>query len=152
VLPLQILMFGLVFSFLSFPVGALLNACNKQSTQTTIVFFVLVANVILNLILIPRYTVIGAAISATVANILLTLVGYYFTSKLTKISHGFILKAFLQVLLASLVMATIVWQVNLYWHYLIAIIVGALTYTLCLFIFKIINQEQIKEALILIKK
>lgn len=152
ILPLQILLLGLVFSFLSFPVGALLNACNKQRTQTTIVFIVLVVNVVLNILLIPHYTVVGAAISATIGNALLTIIGYYFTKKLAKISHWFILKSFLQTLISAIIMGLVVWQVNLHWHYLMAITTGGLTYVVCLFLFKAVDRGQIKEAITLIKK
>jgi len=152
ILPLQILMAGLVFSFLSFPVGALLNACNKQSTQTIIVFAVLIINIVLNLILIPHYTIIGAAVSATVGNALLTLIGYFFARRLAPVSHWFIGKSLLQTLLASAIMGLAVWQINFHWHYLMAIVGGGVVYSVCLFLFQVINKEQIKEAVLILKK
>jgi len=70
-LPLQVLLAGLVFSYISFPIGAFLNACNRQATQTAIVFFVMILNIALNFFLIPRYGVVGAAVSALAGNFVL---------------------------------------------------------------------------------
>ena len=58
VLPLQILMVSLVFLFLSGPVSTLLNACDRQVTQTGIIGFVAITNITLNIFLIPRFGVV----------------------------------------------------------------------------------------------
>lgn len=152
ILPLQILILGLIFSFVSFPIGAFLNATNRQTTQTIIVFCVLVLNVVLNIILIPQYGVIGAAISATVGNVLLTAVGYYFISRSSNISHKFISLTFLQVLVAGVIMGLAVWQINIYANYLVAILGGALIYLVALFGVRGMTIPQIKEAFNLLKK
>jgi len=147
ILPLQILVVSLIFSFLSFPVGALLNACNRQNTQTTITFFVLLSNVILNLILIPKIGIIGSAISATFGNILLTLFGYFFVHKVTTVSNYNISKIFLTLLFCALVMGGVVGLVNYKFNFLIAIIGGAITYVGMLFLTKSVTREQIRDIL-----
>ena len=152
VLPLKILMISLIFSFLGFPIGAFLNACNRQGTQTTIVFGVLVLNVILNLLLIPIYGVVGAALAAAIGNIALTVLGYGFMSKIAKLPHQLLVKDFFSLLFSALIMGLAVWAVNLKTHYLLAIMVGVLAYPAMLFITKSITINQIKEAFLLIKK
>jgi len=54
ILPLRILLVGLIFSFISFPLASLLNAVNRQGTQTGIMATVMVVNLILNILLIPK--------------------------------------------------------------------------------------------------
>lgn len=152
ILPLQILLAGLVFSYISFPIGAFLNACNKQVTQTVIVAGVMVINIILNLLLIPRFGVVGAAISALVGNIILAKVGYWIVPKITKVSHWFIFKTNLQLLVSVIVMGLLVWFVNTKVHFVWAILAGALVYLVMLFITRAVTREQIKEAYLLIKK
>ncbi len=71
VLPLQILIFSLIFAFLYWPCGSLLNACDRQAHNTAIMGLTMVSNVILNVILIPRFAAPGAATAALIGNGLL---------------------------------------------------------------------------------
>jgi O-antigen/teichoic acid export membrane protein len=152
ILPLKILLAGLVFSYISFPIGAFLNACNKQVTQTIIVAVVMIINIILNIILIPKYGVIGAAISALVGNIILAKIGYWIIPQVTKISHWFITKTILQVILSASVMGILVWFINFKMHFVFAIFAGVLIYPVMLFITRALTKKEIKKAFILIKK
>lgn len=151
ILPLQILMISLIFSFLSFPIGAFLNACNRQGTQTAIIFFILALNVILNFILIPIYGVAGAAVSALAGNILLTVIGYVFVQRISKLSNLRLFKDFFWLLISACIMGLAAWYVNQYAHYLIAIAVGAIVYPAMLFITRAVTKEQVKEVVALIK-
>lgn len=152
ILPLKILLISLIFSFISFPLGAFLNACNKQSTQTAIVFVVMVLNILLNLLLIPIFGVVGASVSALTGNILLTIFGYYFVSKISIVSYRSLLFTVSQLLLSVIVMGLTVWFVNSKFHYIIAIVAGAIVYPFMLFITKSITKSQIIEAFSLIKR
>jgi O-antigen/teichoic acid export membrane protein len=152
VLPLQILLIGLIFSFISFPLGSFLNACNKQISQTVIVFFIMVINIISNLILIPRLGVVGAALSALVGNFCLVLFSFFVVPKIAKVSYSFIIKNLVQVILSAGVMGLAVWYTNLHFHYIIAILIGGIVYVALLFVFRVITKEQLKEAYLLINK
>jgi O-antigen/teichoic acid export membrane protein len=152
ILPLKILLAGLVFSYLSFPIGAFLNACNRQVTQTIIVFVVMVLNIVLNVILIPIYGVVGAAIAALCGNILLTVAGYMIIPSITKVSHWFFVKSIFQLVIATSVMGLAVWYVNIDYNYGIAILVGIVVYPIMLFATRSITKEQIQEALFLIRR
>lgn len=71
VLPLQILIFSLIFAFLYWPGGSLLNACDRQVHNTIILGVTMIVNIIMNSFLIPRYGAAGAAFSALAGNIVL---------------------------------------------------------------------------------
>jgi len=103
ILPLQILLISLIFAFLDFPIGALLNGCNRQATQTKIMGAAMVVNVAMNFLLIPFLGVIGAAIAALVGNIVLMVSGYLFVPRIVKVNHGKIFG----VLLAAAIVAGI---------------------------------------------
>lgn len=152
VLPLQILLAGLVFSFVSFPIGACLNACDRQVTQTIITAVVLVANVALNLLLIPRIGIVGAAIAALAGNVLLTVLGYAVVPKIMSISHMFLLRSIMQLAVSAFVMGLVVWFVNTLSHFTIAILAGMTVYPTALFLTRGLTRAQLREALALIKK
>ncbi len=145
VLPLQILMISLIFSFLSFPIGAFLNAGNKQTTQTAIIFCILILNIILNLFLIPQYGVSGAALAALAGNILLTVIGYIFVQTIAKIANWFLFKILIRLFISAGVLGLAVGLVNLKYHWSLAIVVGAVVYFAMLFITRTITIEQVKE-------
>jgi O-antigen/teichoic acid export membrane protein len=69
--PLQILIIGLVFIFLNYPVGYLLNATDRQRRNTIHIGIAMVTNIVLNIMLIPHFTFVGAAISSTLSSVLL---------------------------------------------------------------------------------
>lgn len=152
IIPLQILLIGLIFSYVSFPIGAFLNACNKQNTQTVIIGVVMIVNIVLNVLLIPKYGVIGASCTALIGNILLTILGYAIVPKITKISHAYLMKSFLQLLLSVMVMAVSVWYINKFYHFAFAIAAGAMVYPAMLFITGAVTKSQMKEAVLMLRR
>ena len=152
IVPLQILLIGLIFSYISFPIGAVLNACNRQSTQTVIIGTVMTINIFLNILLIPKYGVIGAASTALIGNILLASLGYLIVPQIFKVSHIFLLKSFFQLFLSAVIMSAAVWYVNQFYHFAFAIAVGAVVYPIMLFLTRAVTKNQMKEAVLLIKK
>lgn len=152
VLPLQILMASLIFSFVSFPIGAILNACDKQVTQTVIVGMVLIINVIANLLLIPNFGITGAALAAFIGNACLSLFGYLIVPKITPISHFFLFKTKLQLITSVSVMAFVVWQINIVMHFSIAIIAGAVIYPIMLFVTGAVTKKHVQDARALLKR
>lgn len=151
VVPLQILIVGLLFSFVSFPIGALLNACDKQVQQTKIIGIALVVNVLLNLFLIPIVGVVGAAVAAVVGNAILTVCGYAIASHITRINHTFLFKKTMTIILSGIGMGIVVYVVQEYMHLIVAIIVGAVVYPVLLYITRSITPKQVKDTVALIR-
>lgn len=152
VLPLQILIVGLVFSFVGFPIGACLNATNKQSTQTTIIGCVMVLNILLNLLLIPRIGLAGAAVSAFVGNAVLALVGYCFLPRVAPIIHGQYASTFFRVLFCGIVMGLAVYFVNTVSNIFVAITVGAIVYLGMIFVTRVLTVAEVAEAGKMVRK
>lgn len=78
---LILLAISLAFSFMSYPVGALLNASGLQKLQTIAMGCTLAINACLNVVLIPRFGAIGAAVSALTGNCVLFVVGAWFAER-----------------------------------------------------------------------
>ena len=109
VIALQILVWSSVLIFASQPIGNLFNCLNRQVIITYITGFCVILNVVLNLILIPKYSFVGASI-ATVATELFSLIvmcifcvktGYGFSG----VKHYLTL---VKVLLSSLIMGVLI--------------------------------------------
>jgi len=149
--PLRILLVGLVFSFMSFPVGAFLNACDRQRQQTTIVAAVLMINILLNVYLIPRMGVSGAAIAATIGNALLAISGFLVVRRVVHIWDRQLITDILLYLLSALVMGGAVWYVNTFIHFTMAILIGMVIYPSALFATKRLTMVQLKEMYGLIR-
>lgn len=107
--PLRILIVGLIVIFLNFPVGALLNACNRQKTNTVNMAIAVSINVILNIILIRQYSLIGAAISALVTGFLLFFLGLRVAGTIITINRKFLINSFIKTLGAASVMAIVLY-------------------------------------------
>lgn len=75
ILPLQIAIIALFFIFVNFPIGSLLNACDKQGRNTFNIGLVAAVSIILNLIMIPRYQAAGASVVVLVTNALMFFLG-----------------------------------------------------------------------------
>jgi len=152
VLPLQILIMSLIFSFVGFPIGACLNACNKQSTQTMIVAVVMVLNILLNLALIPRIGVAGAAVAALIGNTLLSVIGYFFLPQIAPIDHAKYFSTFFRVMLCGMVMGLMVYAVNMYSNIAVSIVVGAAVYIGMVFVTRLLTKAEVLEAVKMIRK
>jgi O-antigen/teichoic acid export membrane protein len=152
VFPLQILLVSLIFVFLSGPVTTLLNACDRQITQTGIIAFVAVVNIALNIIFIPHFGVVAAAFAALVGNFLILAIGYYFVPKIIPVSHSYLLKSLGQVFVSTAVMGLGVWYVNQSSNFMLAILVGAVIYPVMIFVTKAMKKQDILTLLEMIKK
>lgn len=143
IIPLRILVIGLVFAFLSFPVGSLLNACNKQKIQTIILGLTMVLNIILNLILIPRFGVIGTSITATVSYIFLFTTGIIYARKVVAYRSGIFFQIFLKVFFASIIMVGVIIFLKPFVNFIILGFIGIIVYGMVMWIIKGIGKEDV---------
>lgn len=143
ILPLQALVFVLLFIFADYPLGSLLNADDRQVTKTVIVGLTMVVNIIANLVLIPMYGVLGASIAALISFAFLFVVSFIAIQKTLKYTVWSFLKLSAPIVAAGLVMTVVVLftkdVINI-----VAIPLGALVYLACLFLFKALTLDQLR--------
>lgn len=144
---LRILLIGLIFGYLSFITGSLLNATNHQRTQTALITIAWIFNVALNLLLIQRFNIIGSAIASLVGSVVLCLGGYYFCSRAVRINHKKIFIALAQVLVPAIVMGITAFVLSTYLHYVMVIIFSAILYVTLLFVTMALTVGMIKQSL-----
>ncbi|MDO8598540.1 MAG: flippase [bacterium] len=106
--PLIILAAAVPLTFVNFPAGYLLNAIDRQSTNTVLVAIATAANITANLLFIPRWGATGAAAAALSATALLTIMNVAIVHHTVRFSAHTIVDAFLRTLAACLVMSTVV--------------------------------------------
>lgn len=145
--PLRILIAGLPFLFINFPLGALLNACNRQTRNTVNIGIIMVINVVLNLILIPKYSVIGAAASSTFSTILMFLLQLYVAGKIVKMDAGYLIKQLAKVIFAGVIMYLVIIGLKDLVFYLLLIPIAAAVFFLILLATEGFTIREFKELL-----
>ncbi len=131
-LPLEISIISLFFIFLNFPIGSLLNACDRQGRNTANMVMATVLSVVLNLLLIPHFKAVGASVTVLVTNLLMFILGLYWVKKIIVYRARKNLLVLAKVFLASLIMGIIIFIGKNYANVFIVTIIGALIYFVAL--------------------
>ncbi len=139
VLAFQILILTAGIILLYRPFYDAMIVLNQQIKTFLITAAGAVTNVILNLILIPKYTLYGAAVATVITNFLILLIIIFFAKKFTtlKTYNLKILFTFLISALASFLMYSFIRQEFLYrFNIFLLIFLGAAVYFIVFFIFR----------------
>lgn len=140
---MRIMMASLIFIFVNFPVGSLLNACDRQKRNTFNMFAVLVFSVILNLVLIPRYQALGAGITVLATNFLMFFLGMIVVPTILRYNALCQLKIFAKAAIAAICMGVPVYFFQEKINIILNIGLGGLIYFVLLLSFKGFNKEDI---------
>ena len=151
ILPLQILMVSLAGIFLTFPIGAFLNATSRQMRNTLNIGIAVVVNIILNLILIPKFTYVGAAAASLVSTLIILILGLIVANQVVKYNKKYLLLSFFKSLLAAVIMGLILYYLLFKLHFIILIFLGIIIYFIILFIIRGFKKSDLTEILISLK-
>lgn len=132
--PLRLLIFSLLFIFLNYPVGYLLNAANRQTRNTIHVGIVVVVNLIVNIVLIPRFTFIGASISSLLSSALLLGLGLYVTRSIIEYNARALVMVTFKTLLAASSMGVGLYLLQDHFSIVVLGMFGAMWYFVFLFV------------------
>ncbi|MBZ2167134.1 flippase [Methanobacterium spitsbergense] len=143
VIAMQILIWSIVLIFTRSPFERLLESSNRQLTVTKIFAIGVIFNVIMNIIVIPKYSYVGASIitvlTDTIVLALLIVATKDMGLSITKNSKISLIK----IIMASLIMGIILkYLLNL--NVFLEIIIGAIIYISILLILKIFDDEEIR--------
>ncbi len=141
--PLRIVILSLVFIFINFPIGAMLNACDRQKINTRNMAVVLLFSLALNLFLIPRYQALGASITVLITNILMFILGILIVPSIVKIRFYKIFSIITKVLISGLLMFVAVMFLKDKINIFVNIIISAIIYIGALFVVKGFSKEDI---------
>ncbi|MDP3964160.1 MAG: flippase [bacterium] len=142
ILPLQILIVSLVFLFANYPVGSLLNACNRQTRNTVNIGVTMVVSVVLNLALIPKYTFIGTSIASLISIIVMFALGFYVVGQIIRYDKKFLVKTLAKTLISAVIMFAIMLLLKGALSLFLLIPVGVVVYFLLLFLLRGFGQRE----------
>ncbi|MFH0819219.1 MAG: flippase [Patescibacteria group bacterium] len=159
--PLRIYIVALLFIFLNYPVGNFLNAANKQVLNTINTGIALIINITLNYFLIRYYNIVGACISALSSSTVLVCLGLPWVYKMIKFDYRYLIKRFLSIFTASLIMGVSVYGLRIYLEkynilssslqLILLIITGILVYGTFLFITRGLTKSEFKSFIQAVK-
>ena len=144
ILPLQILVFTLVFVFLDFPIGSLLNGTDRQTTQTKLMGLATCISVALNALLIPLYGVIGVAIASLVSHAALFVGGLVAAGKFVAWPSGQFLWLSTRIAAASACMGLVVWLAKGVLPLVASIALGGIAYAAFSFLFRTVSTGDLR--------
>ncbi len=131
--PLRVSILAIFFIFLNFPVGSLLNACDRQRRNTLNMAIATVFSVALNLLLIPRWQALGASVTVLASNALMFILGLFSIRGLIIYRPAKNLKVLAQAFLAATLMALVIFWGKQQFNIFIAVLGGGLIYFVALF-------------------
>ncbi|MFA5644374.1 MAG: flippase [Patescibacteria group bacterium] len=141
--PLKISILALIFIFLNFPIGSLLNACDRQSKNTQNMLISLIFAVILNIILIPRFQAIGASIVVVLSNFLMFILGIIECRKISSYRFKSNLMSLAKILMATLFMAIFIFVFKSLLNIFILSFIAMIIYFSFLLLFGAIKKADI---------
>jgi O-antigen/teichoic acid export membrane protein len=149
-LPLQLLIISISLLFVSCIFSHIIIAIEKQKKVIALYAVTTVTSLILYLILIPKFSYLGASIVTIYSNLLILFGSFYYVKKFTDFSPR--LKTTYKALLASLGMAIFMYLVprSFYQNGLMLLVIIALAiliYFILLYLFKGISKDDLKTFL-----
>lgn len=112
IIALQILIWTIIFMFLNGLAGNLLGSVNKQQIVTKITCFGVVFNILLNFILIPKFSYVGASFATVITEIILMPLLIYVVWKNDYTTINPLIKDFPKIIFSSLVMIIFIIYLN----------------------------------------
>jgi len=143
VLPLRIAMVALPFIFVGFPIGSLLNACDRQKKNTANVGLATLTSVLLNFFLIPKFQAAGASATVLLTNILMFVLGMRLVPGIIKLRAGKIGRTFGLSLLGGAVMGMLSCYLKDYLNIFAVVAVSAGVYFLFLFVLRVFRKDDV---------
>lgn len=143
ILPLELNMAALLFIFTAYPIGSLLNACDRQKINTINMALTVAASLVLNLILIPKFQAVGASLTVLISSLLMLILGLIQVPKIITYRPVIILKVFGKTLLASGLMVIFIVYLENYLNIFIIVPISAIIYFISLYYLKAFKKEDL---------
>ncbi len=141
--PLKISIISLIFIFLNFPIGSLLNACDRQARNTRNMLITLIFSIFLNILLIPRFEVLGASIVVLLSNALMFILGIIESKKIIayKLKDSFL--TFLKITISSFLMGFFIFVLKDYLNIFLLCFLSAIIYLILIFFLGGFKKDEI---------
>jgi O-antigen/teichoic acid export membrane protein len=98
-------------------------------------------------LLIPKYSIIGAALAALLGNIFFVACGLIAARSLARGWFAHAYTSLAGIALSGIIMGGVVWYSTHHIHFIFSIGLGAVTYVSCLFLFRVVSVTSLKSML-----
>jgi len=142
VIALQILVWSAVFIFISGVFAQLFNSLNKQIVVTKVTGVCALLNVVLNLVLIPKYSYIGASIATTATEFVALAIIFIWSMRIGYSSSvKNMINIIAKALIASAVMGVFIYYLRNYLPLWGLVPLSALLYFIAIYIIRGVDSE-----------
>ena len=152
--PLNILLIGNIFLTIAFMYRMIFLAVDKPKIDAGIAIFAGLMNLFLNVLLIPKYSIIGAAVATSFTYFMMLVISFFFIRKYITFHNPIILWIKTALLGAAfyitLKLCEKIFAFNIYLNVVGSSIVSFTLYVGLVFLFKIVTVEEIKKLATLI--
>lgn len=136
---LKILIWTVCFLFVNGACSLVLNASHQEYSVTKIYIIAAIFNVILNLILIPKYSVYGASVATVLSEILILILEMYMIKKIGQLPDKSFLYDILKICTASFILGIVLYVFDL--NMWIAMAVSIVVYFVLIILLRTFDQE-----------
>ncbi len=150
--PLRISILSLIFIFINFPIGSLLNACDRQSRNTRNMLITLISAIVLNIIFIPIFQAVGASLVVFLSNALMFVLGIIECKKIIDYKIKDNLLSFLRIFFAALLMGVVIFVLKDLINLFLLCFLAMIFYFIILFLLGGIKKDDIFYVLNSFKK
>lgn len=143
-IPFLIMSAALPVVFLAYPTGSLLNAIGMEKRNSIHRGIATAVNVGVNIALIPRFGVVGAAMAFLASNLLLFILDFVATAGYLGQSLRALPGTVARILLAAAVMSAAVWLTRLSLPLPASVLLGFLVYGICLLATRVLTPKEVR--------
>ena len=136
---LKILIWTVCFLFVNGACSMILNASHEEYSVTKIYSIAAVFNIILNLILIPRYSVYGASVATVLSEVLILILELYMIRKIGQLPDMHLVYDILKVCGASLILGIALYAFDL--NIWVAMAVSIVVYFAAIILLRTFDRE-----------
>lgn len=133
--------------FLDFPIGSLLNATDRQMTQTKLMGIATAISVALNIVLIPSFGVTGVVVASLVSHVVLLIGGFVVVGTFLEWPASKFMGQAVRAALAAALMGTGVMLTKEYVPFPLAVLAGVVLYPAAAFALRAVSVADLKELL-----
>lgn len=142
---LRILVLGLFFIFINFPLGTAISSMGMQKYNTLFIFITMIINVVMNIVLIPMYGPSGAAIAFLGSHGALFLMSFLFLRKRLNFEWKIFVWRTVQLAVVSILMGAVVYWIKQFIPWILSVFVGGAFYLVLLMAWRIFTVEDLKQ-------
>jgi O-antigen/teichoic acid export membrane protein len=144
VTPLIIFMIALPFLFANYPIGNLLNAAHLQRRNTFQMGIALMINIAFNILLIPFYGIVGAAVAQLISSIVLAAIGLPLAFSVAPFTVSSLLMQVSRLIVSAGIMGLAVFLVQNHVHLIVSVIIGVAVYALAVLLTGAVRLSELK--------